>query len=203
MQDPITVSLRTGSPVIIDGHQRLRAASECGYDSLEALVKPFADELEEIVALANAALLRRQLSVPQKVAIAEARHAELAKDAEAKMLQGKRAEPKPSTGEQAIFESGTPADPHLNLGEGSTQKDSWTANRVAKEIGISPAQYQKARNVHNTAPKPVKDAWSDGDLSTHAAYTLANDSPEPTMPQHTRDKKPCHTSLFAIGEGEK
>ena len=72
IKEPIRVSLRTGAPVIVDGHQRLRAAYEVGFKSIDALTESFADEGEEITFLAGAARYRRHLTDPQRYAIAKA-----------------------------------------------------------------------------------------------------------------------------------
>ena len=48
IQHPITVSTRTEKYVIVDGHQRVRAAQEVELRKIDAIVKPFQDAVSEI-----------------------------------------------------------------------------------------------------------------------------------------------------------
>lgn len=59
---PIVVSVRTGSPVICDGHQRTRAAEAAGHETIRAEVFEFEDEAEEVRMLVMNNTQRRQLS---------------------------------------------------------------------------------------------------------------------------------------------
>lgn len=175
VQDPITVSMRTGVPVIVDGHQRVRAARECGYELLEALEKPFADEGEEIERLFSSAVLRRHLTPHQMAVLGEAYEKVFAAEAEMRMKSGKAMPEIPVLrGDANLFEN---VNPKENFPEGSAQ-DRQTRKRVADKFGISDRQYDKIKTVHTKAPEPVKQAWRDEQVSTHAAYTLTK-SPEP------------------------
>lgn len=72
VQDPIRVSRRTGAWVVVDGHQRLRAAQESGYTHLSALEQTFDSEGEEVQYIAGSSRYRRNLTDAQKVGIARA-----------------------------------------------------------------------------------------------------------------------------------
>lgn len=69
IQQPITVSARTGRPVIVDGHQRVRAAREAGLTSIPAVQQPYADERAETLALVMANIRRRHLSREERRAV--------------------------------------------------------------------------------------------------------------------------------------
>lgn len=69
LKQPLIVSERTGVKVIVDGHQRLRAALEVGLRTLPAMIQPFADEREEVGVMIAANLKRRQLTRKQKAEV--------------------------------------------------------------------------------------------------------------------------------------
>ena len=69
IRQPLIMSERTGETVIIDGHQRLRAAREVGLQTLVAVIQPFADEREEVGAMIASNLKRRQLTRKQKAEV--------------------------------------------------------------------------------------------------------------------------------------
>ena len=81
VQYPITVSTRTGEQVIVDGHQRVKAAKEVGLKQIDAITKPFQDELVEIMLMVSSNK-RRQLSDAEKSDLADAYRVELEKDAQ-------------------------------------------------------------------------------------------------------------------------
>lgn len=62
IQQPITVSKRTGTLVIVDGHQRVRAACEAGLTTIPAVQQKYEDEREETLALVMANIRRRHLT---------------------------------------------------------------------------------------------------------------------------------------------
>ena len=63
LQVPLDI---TNAGVVLDGHLRLRAANELGWEKLEVRVVEPADEVEYLLL---AALQRRQLSKSQKAAL--------------------------------------------------------------------------------------------------------------------------------------
>ncbi len=157
IKEPIRVSLRTGSPVIVDGHQRVRAAREVGYQTLEAITEQFADEGEEITFLAGAARFRRHLTDSQRIDIGEAYEIYFAPKAEERMKAGK-------------------ADPTVNLPQG--QRVPTTAKQTGQLLGMSESQYRRGKQVKAGAPEPVKEAWQKDEISTHAAHTVVR-APDP------------------------
>ncbi len=90
IREPIRVSLRTGEPVVVDGHQRVRAAQEIGYPTLEAIADNFAAEAEEITFLAGAARFRRHLTDRQRGEIARAYREFFKPQADENLKQGGR-----------------------------------------------------------------------------------------------------------------
>jgi len=99
VQDPIRVSNRTGAWVVVDGHQRLRAARECGYTHLTALVQTFADAGEEVEYIAGSSRYRRNLTEIQRVRIGVAREEYFAELNAVVMRAGVAANPPPNLAE--------------------------------------------------------------------------------------------------------
>ena len=95
VQDPIRVSNRTGAWVVVDGHQRLRAARECGYTHLTALVQAFADEGEEVTYIAGCFNFHRNSTDAQKTRVAMAEEEYFAKLNAVIMRAGVAADPGP------------------------------------------------------------------------------------------------------------
>lgn len=62
IQQPITVSRRTGQMVIVDGHQRVRAALEVGLTTIPGVQQVYEDEKAETLALVMANIRRRHLT---------------------------------------------------------------------------------------------------------------------------------------------
>lgn len=71
IQQPLILSDRTDERVIVDGHQRYRAAGEVGLRSLPVIVRPFADEREEVGVMIASNIKRRSLTRKQKAAVIE------------------------------------------------------------------------------------------------------------------------------------
>lgn len=69
IQQPITVSRRTGAWIIVDGHQRVRAVRELGLPSIPAVEQVFEDEQAETLALVMANIRRRHLSREERRAV--------------------------------------------------------------------------------------------------------------------------------------
>lgn len=59
---PIVISRRTGTPTVVDGHQRWRAAKQLGLERVPCVEHPFAEEREEVRHLVMNNVRRRQLS---------------------------------------------------------------------------------------------------------------------------------------------
>ncbi len=164
VQHAITVSNRTGEHVIVDGHQRVKAAKEVGLREVDAVTKSFQDELVEIYFIVSSNK-RRQLSKPQRIAIALSLKEAIAEQAEAREKAGKKIE-----------------DPVQNFGQGSEEKSSNSQNSKAHErktdsvlaemANTNREDVRKGSKIINEAPKPVKEAWESEELSTHAAHKL-------------------------------
>lgn len=178
VQDPITVSMRTGKPVIVDGHQRGRAAREVGYTHLQAIVKPFANELEEIVFLANSARYRRHLTDAQRIALGEALELELKPKADEARREGNA---KGGKGSKSFANWQTTSEP------------VHTHKQVAEAVGMSPRQYSRGKKVKREAPEPVREAWEQGQLSTHAAHRY-------TVPARDPITQAVHTGELSVPE---
>lgn len=172
IQEPISVSTRTGKPVIVDGHQRVRAAREMGLTHVSAIVRTFADEGEEVTFLAGAARFRRHLNDFQRVEIGKAYETYFRPKAEEARKAGN------SRGGQGKSSANLPksSDDKLGLNLDLTSAD--TTKEAAEAVGMSRAQYAKAKQVSQQAPEPVKQEWAQGQLSTHAAHELTK-APDP------------------------
>jgi ParB-like chromosome segregation protein Spo0J len=186
IQEPISVSTRTGKPVIVDGHQRVRAARELGLTHVSAIVRTFADEGEEVTFLAGAARFRRHLNDFQRVEIGKAYETYFrpkAKEAqkEAGKQHGRGQEKLGLNLAQAIEPIDSEESLTANLPQAIGPEPAEarkTATKAAEAVGMSPAQYKKAKQVSDKAPEPVKKEWAQGQLSTHAAHELTR-APDP------------------------
>ncbi len=168
VQEPLRVSLRTGEPVIVDGHQRVRAAQEIGFESLEAITQDFADEGEEVTFLAGSARFRRRLTDHQRVVIAEAYEAFFRPQAE---------EVKREAGKE--FHKGkSKVDSNLNQPLEVSNRALKSHARAAEISGLSVGQYHKGKVIEHSNLEPVKEAWREEAISTHAAH-MAVRAPDP------------------------
>ena len=164
VQHPITISNRTAKHVVVDGHQRLRAAKEVGLREIEVIAKSFQDELAEIYFIVSSNK-RRQLSKPQRIAIALSLKEAVAKQAEDRQKTGKKSD-----------------DLVQNFAQGSGEKsessedkdpDKRKTNTILAEMAnTNKEDVRKGSKIINEAPDPVKEAWEREELSTHAAYKL-------------------------------
>ena len=158
IQHPITVSTRIGDYVIVDGHQRVRAAKEVELRQIDAIVKPFQDEISEITFIVGANK-RRHLSDVEKVRIARELEKEFAKEAEIKQKSGKKVE-----------------DLGLNSAQGSntseSKDDRKSTTKAAKVVDLKRDKFQKGKKILDEAPEPVRAAWEREEISTHAAHKL-------------------------------
>ena len=159
VQDPIRVSNRTGSWVVVDGHQRLRAAKELGYTHLVALPQSFTDEGEEVEYIAGSSRYRRNLTDAQRVRIARAQEEYFA------VLNAANVGGRPR-------ESGK--EPPPNLGEVSkpSSKSRESVTKAAESVGLKRETYRKGKKIIEDAPAQVIKDWEAGDLSTDAAYQI-------------------------------
>ncbi len=164
VQHLVTVSTRTGERVVVDGHQRVRAAKEVGLKQIDAIVKPFQDELAEIMFMISSNK-RRQLSDAEKSDLADAYRVELEKDA-IKRVGGR---PK-KEGHKCVpvFE-----DEENLPKEQKDRQESKSATLAAKEVELSREKYRKTRSIKKSGLEAVINSWREGELSTHAAYKLA------------------------------
>jgi len=159
VQDPIRVSNRTGAWVVVDGHQRLRAARECGYTRLTALVQAFADESEEVEYIAGSSRYRRNLTEIQRVRIGVAREEYFA-ELNAANVGGRPRE----SGEE----------PPPNLGEVSkpSPKARESSTKAAESVGLKRENYRKGKKVLEDGSTQVKTDWEEGKVSTDTAYQI-------------------------------
>lgn len=172
--EPIRVSTRLGYPVIVDGHQRHRAATELGLELIDAYVQKFDSEAEEVEFLAAAARLRRHLSDSQKVTLGRAYEAYFKPIAEEK--KGGR----PKKGAENLG----PIEPKFSteelppeLGEVS-KKERESGQQAAAAVGLKPEKYRQGKIVQDRASAPVKQAWEREEISTNAAHQLTK-APDP------------------------
>lgn len=162
IQEPIRVSTRLNYPVIVDGHQRHRAALELGLTELPAFVQPFEDEAQEVDFLASAARMRRHLTDAEKVKIATAYEAYF------KPMAAERKGGRPKAGEKNLGSN----EPRLSADQRKT-----TA-QAAAAVGLSDATYKRGKTVQEQAPAPVRQAWEREEISTNAAHELTK-APDP------------------------
>jgi len=167
VQDPIRVSNRTGAWVVVDGHQRLRAAKELGYTHLVALPQSFADEGEEVEYIAGSSRYRRNLTDAQRVRIARAQEeyfAEVGKEAQRAAGGDKLSEDRPLA---------------PNLGQAVPPRHARSTDaKAAESVGLKRETYRKGKKIIEDAPAQVVKDWEAGGLSTDAAHQLT------TAPKH-------------------
>lgn len=132
---------------------------------------PRMDPLREVRFLASAARLRRHLSDAQKVALGRAFEAYF--KPQARERQGERSDLKPK--------------PNLppNLGESQPPRQRESAGQAAAAVGMSAEQYRKGKEVSDKAPEPVRKAWEQDELSTHALKSALSASSLPTTQTRT------------------
>ena len=137
--EPIRVSLRTGRPVVVDGHQRTRAAQQFGLTSIQAIVQDFDSEAEEVTYLSGAARFRRNLTDAQRVTLARAREAYF------KPLAAERKGGRPGA-----------EKPPLNLGEVSEVQQNpherESGAQAAQAVGLKPEKYRQGKVIQDEAP---------------------------------------------------
>ncbi|MBZ9750758.1 ParB/RepB/Spo0J family partition protein [Deinococcus sp. HMF7604] len=159
VQEPIRVSLRTGVPVIVDGHQRVRAAREVGYSHIPAMEAVFADEGEEVKFLSSAAQYRRHLTVMQRADIG------LAREAYFSAMAAERKGGRPKKQESENLESN---------GSKFLGREGRTSKQAADAVGLSEKTYQRAKTIIQSPAAPViRQAVDAGELSVSAGATLA------------------------------
>lgn len=161
VQDPIRVSNRTGAWVVVDGHQRLRAARECGYTHLTALVQAFADEGEEVSYIAGCFNFHRNSTDAQKtrVAMAEEEYfAIAAKEAQRAAGGDKLSEDRPLT--QKIVQAVPP------------RQNRTSSAKAAESVGLNRETYRQGKKILEGAPAQVKADWEAGKVSTGTAYQI-------------------------------
>ena len=167
IQHPITISNRTGEHVAVDGHQRLRAAKEVGLKEIEVIVKPFQNELDEIyfIVLSNK---RRQLSKPQRIAIALSLKEAIAEQAPRNV--GGR--PKKNEDKKPPQNFGEVSDEKPANSQNNNAHNRETDAALAEMANTNREDVRKGSKIINEAPTPVKEAWEREELSTHAAHKL-------------------------------
>lgn len=187
VQEPITVSMREGTPVIVDGHQRFRAIKELEIRRVTAIVKEFETEDDEIVYLAGAARYRRHLSDAQKVAMGRAYEAHFRPAAEEAQREGS------SKGGKATADRQQPSD-----------RNPTTAKKAAEAVGLSERQYRRGKTITEQATPEVKEAWEHGKVSTNAAYEqtrkAVNPQPEAKAVEITQEEMKDEPAMREIGE---
>jgi hypothetical protein len=139
------------------------AAQVIGFDSLEAITQEFADEGEEVTFLAGSARFRRQLNDAQKQAIGKAYRDFFKVQAEENLKLGGR----PKKGLVNL----------PNLSQDTIQSIN-TRDETAELLGMSSKQLHKADVIAESDLEPVKEAWREEAISTHAAH-MAVRAPDP------------------------
>lgn len=185
VQELIRVSLRTGHPVIVDGHQRVRAARESSLTVIDGIVGEFADEGEEVAFLSSAAQIRRHLTTLQRAKIGMAREAYFAVMARERQKTGKKVEGEnlrsndPRFSEdmqgQTLAPNDAKADSPTLVPNGTKvdERAGRAAKQTAEAIGLSERTYHRAKSVLNSPAAPVlEEAVNAGDLSISAAADL-------------------------------
>ena len=166
IQEPIRVSNRTGEYVVVDGHQRIRAAKKVELRRINAIVQTFQDELSEIVFIAGSNK-RRHLSDAEKVTMARELEKEFAK------------ETKKNVGGRPKSKNVDDKKPRLNLDEVSEKSpnERRSDTKAAKTVGLGKDTYRKGKKIQDNAPEPIREAWENEEISTHAAHEGNNQSP--------------------------
>lgn len=186
IQEPIRVSNRTSNYVIVDGHQRIRAAKEVELRKVNAIVQTFQDELSEIVFIAGSNK-RRHLSDAQKVTIARELEKEFAKDAEVREKAGKKIE-----------------DPSPNSDEGSNEapNERRSDTKAAKAVGLGKDKFNKGKKIQDEAPQPIVEAWEEEEISTHAAHEVTTKAPDPIKEALDNDEITATESIALVRNEE-
>jgi len=143
----------TDDYLIISGHQRYKIALELGFEILPCIISSYRSEDEMKERLIKDNLLRRQLNPIEKARAGLALEEIEKKRARERQLAGLR--------QFSTVVANLP-----QRGEKGKTRDN-----VAKAIGMSPRQYDKARKVIESGNKGIIEAVKRRELSVHKAYT--------------------------------
>jgi len=169
IQDALHIVKRDDEYIVISGHQRKKVAIEIGID-VPCIIRGDLKEdwqIEEQLIKDN--LLRRQLTDFLRGEIGK--HLEPIEEKKAKQRQKE-------SGEK--YGKGV-----VNLSQPIEEKGK-ARDKVANQLGISGAQYDRIKTVRDEAPKKTKTEWKQGKISTHRAY-LETTNKDKGMSEHSRN----------------
>ena len=152
--------------VIVDGHNRYKIARKHGL-KWSHKVLPFKDRETVKAWIRYNQLGRRNLDKWQKFDVYQALEKAIKKEAEGRMLAGKK------------------SDPTQKSAEG---KKGETRDKMAALIGVSHDTYNKMKKIDSEATPQVKEAVRKGELSVNQAYN----STFPKVLDPVRDAKERH-----------
>ena len=148
IREAILVWDRGDDLVIVDGHNRYKIAREHGL-KWSHKVLPFKDRETVKAWIRYNQLGRRNLDKWQKFDVYQALEKAIKKEAEGRMLAGKK------------------SDPTQKSAEG---KKGETRDKMAALIGVSHDTYNKMKKIDSEATPQVKEAVRKGELSVNQAY---------------------------------
>ena len=148
IREAIIVWDRGDDLVIVDGHNRYKIAREHGL-KWSHKVLPFKDRETVKAWIRYNQLGRRNLDKWQKFDVYQALEKAIKKEAEGRMLAGKK------------------SDPTQKSAEG---KKGETRDKMAALIGVSHDTYNKMKKIDSEATPQVKEAVRKGELSVNQAY---------------------------------
>lgn len=150
---------------VVDGRQRLAFAQEAGFRDVPVRSCRFSDPLAVEWYALRTALVRRQLTAAQKLALAEPLLRTEAEAARQRQLAGLRQ-----------FRGGQDPGPDGSRSRGRT------IERVARMLGVKPRRLAQFSTVVRHGPPEIVESMRTGRLSVDAAYRKTKRAPEPAGP---------------------
>jgi len=135
------IVLWEGENVVIDGHTRLQAAREVGFEEVPVFYKSFADEDEALAYAIHNQRHRRNLTDAEIIRCIEA--------LDKRKRQGERTDIAPN---------------------GAKLEKGKSSQETAKVVGISPRKVERVRTILKNGDPEVVEAAKQGDVSINRAY---------------------------------
>lgn len=155
--------------VLIDGHTRLKAATEAGIQQVPIHEKSFQDETEAVEYVIHLQKDRRNLTdseLYQCILELDKRYS----------LGGDRKSEKISSA-RALLKS-----------DDSDMKEKSSREKTAKTLGTSYTKVQKVRTIDDHAPDDIKEAVSTGQISINKAYKTTQEKRKQKQPSTKKTK---------------
>ena len=164
--------------VVLDGHHRYRACNELDIEP-RTEVRRFAEPLLEKKFVIEANLKRRHLTDFQKAVLGH-----VLEPIERELAKRRQIEAGKNYGRGK--ENTTDSIPSFD-GNRSDKHEGETVNIVAKQVGLCPTTYQRAKTIIEKAPEELKERVRSGETSINYAYKQVNRAQDhketPALPQ--------------------